>query len=186
MKVAIIGGIGSGKSAVRNILAKHGYQTIDSDEINAQLLKNSEYINKISNAFDNVVNDGVVDKTALKKKIFASEIERFKLNDIAHPLIKKILVNEMNKCDLVFVEVPLITECNLEKDFDRIWLVKADKTIRHDRVTKRDNISSDLFNQIYLSQVDDKIREEIATDIIHNNGTIDDLEKQVLSIVEKL
>lgn len=181
MKVAIIGGIGSGKSAVRNILSNNGYNTIDSDEINAKMLTNNEYIKLIDNAFNGVVKGGVIDKIALKNRVFSDESQRLKLNSIAHPMIKKILIEEMNKYDVVFVEVPLLIECGLAEYFDKIWLVKADKTVRCDRVLKRDNISSDLFLQINSAQVDDKTREEVATDIIHNDGSLERLEDIVLS-----
>lgn len=175
MKVAIIGGIGSGKSAVRNILSKNGYHTIDSDAVNAKLMTNTDYIKMIDNAFKGVVKGGIIDKTALKNIVFTDENQRLKLNSIAHPMIKAILIDETEKFDLVFVEVPLLTECGLTEYFDRIWLVKADKDTRQDRVIKRDNISSDLFIQINSSQVDDRIREEVATDIIHNDGSLNNL-----------
>lgn len=186
MKVAIIGGIGSGKSAVRKILSKNGYHTIDSDAVNAKMMTNTEYIKMIDNAFNGIVKGGVIDKTALKNMIFADENKRLKLNSIAHPMIKNILISEMDKFDLVFVEVPLLTECGLAEYFDRIWLIKADKDIRQNRVIKRDNISSDLFFQINSSQVDDKIREEVATDIIHNDGSLESLENTVLTKVGEL
>lgn len=186
MKVAIIGGIGSGKSAVRNILSKNGYHTIDSDAVNAKMMTNTEYIKMIDKAFNGVVIGGVIDKTALKNMIFADENKRLKLNSIAHPMIKNILINEMDKFDLVFVEVPLLTECGLAEYFDRIWLIKADKDTRQERVIKRDNISRDLFFQINSSQVDDRIREEVATDIIHNDGSLESLENTVLTKVREL
>ena len=87
MLIAITGGVGSGKSAVMEILKSFGANVLSADEVNDEIIKDPEYIEKISKLFDGVVKDGRIDRVALGKKVFYDEKAMKKLNDLAHPLI---------------------------------------------------------------------------------------------------
>lgn len=65
MRIAVIGGIGSGKSEVMKIAKERGFFCLSADEINDELLKTPSYIQKIATLFPSVVSNGVVDKGAL-------------------------------------------------------------------------------------------------------------------------
>ena len=75
MKIAIIGGIGSGKSAVLSIIKEMGYETLSADEINAEMLKDPEYQAKLEGLFPGVVkNDITLKKTDSPIKLTADLI----------------------------------------------------------------------------------------------------------------
>lgn len=76
MRIAVIGGIGSGKSEVMKIAKERGFFCLSADEINAELLKTPSYIQKIATLFPSVVSNGVVDKGALAKIVFSDRGER--------------------------------------------------------------------------------------------------------------
>jgi dephospho-CoA kinase len=111
-KIAITGGIGSGKSTVSNILKVKGYPVYSCDEIYAELVNSKIYIDEIKKVFPTAVKQGKIDKKCLAEIIFSDKQERTRLNEIAHPLIMQTLLARMNESDsqIVFAEVPLLLE----------------------------------------------------------------------------
>ena len=102
MNIALIGGIGSGKSEVLKVAREMGIAALSADEINAGLLKSPEYIEKIAAAFPGCVVCGVVDKARLASEVFSDKGKREKLNSIAHPEIAR----KVAECK----ESPLVVE----------------------------------------------------------------------------
>ena len=90
-RIAITGGIGSGKSQCLNILNKLGYKTFSCDEIYAELKDGEEYVAKIKTIFPQVIENGKINNQKLSKIVFSNEAELKKLNQIAHPIIMKEL-----------------------------------------------------------------------------------------------
>ena len=121
MNIALIGGIGSGKSEVLKVAREMGIAALSADEINAGLLKSPEYIEKIAAAFPGCVVCGVVDKARLASEVFSDKGKREKLNSIAHPEIAR-KVAECKESPLV-VELPLVLESGMAGMFDEIILV---------------------------------------------------------------
>ncbi|MBD5092165.1 MAG: dephospho-CoA kinase, partial [Clostridiales bacterium] len=76
MRIAIVGGIGSGKSEVLKVARDMGLACLSADEINAELLKTPEYIAEIATAFPAAVKDGGIDKAALAKIVFSDDSAR--------------------------------------------------------------------------------------------------------------
>ena len=71
MKVAVTGGIGAGKSEFMRAVKELGIRTYSADEINAELLRDKRYIEKLSEAFPLAVKDGKVDKSVLREEVFS-------------------------------------------------------------------------------------------------------------------
>ena len=142
-KIAITGGIGSGKSTVSNILRDKGYPVYSCDEIYAELTNSKTYINELEKAFPAVVKQGKIDKKSLAEIIFTNEQERMRLNKIAHPLIIKTLLERMNEneSEIVFAEVPLLLEGNFENLFDQTIVVLRNLEDRIRSICTRDGIS---------------------------------------------
>ncbi len=86
-KIAVAGGIGSGKSTVLNILKKHGCAVFSCDEIYAELCADAEFLYGLSVLFPEVVKAGRLDRALLSSMIFSDPQARAKLNDYTHPLI---------------------------------------------------------------------------------------------------
>lgn len=185
MNIAITGGIGCGKSAVVQILRKLGKHCISCDEINAKLLEEDFYIEKIREEFPSVVIDGKINKKALGEIIFRSPSQRKKLNDIAHPIIKERFISQLSKTENNFVEIPLLNEADMYGIFQRIWLVNCDYQNRVERIMLRDNIDSDYARRKIEAQ-----KQEtdyfVAVDTITNNNNIHNLEKHVEYLLEKI
>ncbi len=143
-KIAITGGIGSGKSCVLHIFGEMGYPIFSCDEIYREIIDMPEYIQKIEGIFPECIVDGKIDRKILSKTVFQNRELLSKLNSIAHPLIMQRLLGRMDECasETVFAEVPLLFEGNYENLFDKIIVVLRKQAERIESVVERDQISS--------------------------------------------
>ncbi len=155
-KVAITGGIGSGKSVVASYIKELGYSVFSCDEIYHKIIESRDYIQKIESVFPDCVIGGKIDKKILSEIVFADEEKRKVLNGIAHPMIMDCLLAQMNKCTdaYVFAEVPLLFEGNFEELFDKIIVVTREKESRIVALLERDNSSRELIEEKFLAQFD--------------------------------
>lgn len=184
MIVVIAGGIGSGKSAVVEVLRNIGAKVVVADEINRELLKDSDHLSEIGRAFPGTVENGTLNKKKLREIIFTSENERKRLNSISHPKIFK-RINDLTLSEgLIFVEVPLLEETLGLIKFDKICAVKAPIQVRAKRVSLRDNISLESALKIIEVQAREEEIYNKADFIINNDGSLEYLRDQVIKMYE--
>ncbi len=166
IRIAIAGGIGSGKSAVTAVLRELGAKVVVADEVNAELLCDPSYIRIIENTFPTVVHNRVINKKELANCIYSDESKRRALMDIAHPLIMQRMLGAYSDAAVVFYEIPLLSE--IDFSFDKVWYVDCDIAIRVQRVAKRDGLDLDRVERIIaLQKGEDKIRQK--ADLVIDN-----------------
>ncbi len=193
-KIAVTGGIGSGKSTAINCLKEMGYAVFSCDEIYKELILSSEYIQKIKEAFPSVVLNGIIDRKLLSDIVFRHPNRRRTLNDIAHPLIMDRLFEYMNSCpnELVFAEVPLLFEGNFENKFDAVIVIYRDIETRIKAIQTRDGLSKEAAVERIRSQFDYHSKEGMLrlnasrACIVDNNSTRDDLYQNLSITLAKL
>ncbi len=193
-KIAITGGIGSGKSTVSNILKDKGYPVYSCDEIYAGLINLKEYINEIEKAFPAAIKQGEIDKKRLAEIIFSNEQERMRLNKIAHPLIMQTLLKQMNddKSQIVFAEVPLLLEGNFENLFDQTIVVLRNREERIRSICERDGIPPEqaierITAQFDYEDIESKNRlKKMGAVFIENKGDFSTLENSVDVALKRL
>lgn len=173
MRIAVIGGIGSGKSEVMKIAKERGFFCLSADEINAELLKTPSYIQKIATLFPSVVSNGVVDKVALAKIVFSDRGERKKLNALAHPEIMRV-ISECKESPLV-VELPLFIEGG-DEAFDEIVYIRAPLFKRISRLKKGRGMSVKQAVSRIRSQVPSAVLGAKATIVIDNSRSLSALQ----------
>lgn len=183
MKVAVTGGIGVGKSEFMRAVKELGIRTYSADEINAELLRDKGYIEKLSAAFPFAVKDGKVDKSVLREEVFSDEKKRKTLNALAHPEIRRKI--EEITGDAV-VEVPLLFESGMTDLFDRVIVVTAGEDVRINRIVSTRNISKDLAKNIIKNQTTDDERIKRADYVAINDGTRKDLYEQAKNIIKRI
>lgn len=183
MKVAVTGGIGAGKSEFMRAVKELGIRTYSADEINAELLRDKRYIEKLSEAFPLAVKDGKVDKSVLREEVFSDEKKRKTLNALAHPEIRRKI--EEITGDAV-VEVPLLFESGMTDLFDRVIVVTAGEDVRINRIVSTRNISKDLATNIIKNQATDDERIKLADYVAINDGTRKDLYEQAKNIIKRI
>ena len=183
MRIAVIGGIGSGKSEVMKIAKERGFFCLSADEINAELLKTPSYIQKIATLFPSVVSNGVVDKGALAKIVFSDRGERKKLNALAHPEIMRV-ISECKESPLV-VELPLFIEGG-DEAFDEIVYVRAPLFKRISRLKKGRGMSAKQAVSRILSQVPSAVLRAKATIVIDNSRSLSALKERAYKTFNRI
>ena len=181
LKIAVTGGIGSGKSTFCNYLSSKGFPLLKADDISKEILENDGDVKKkIINAFgEESFKEGKPNKEYLAEKVFSNPENVIKINSILHPkVIKKTeeLLNELSKNNkLIFVEAALIYEADMEDLFDYVVLVIADEKVRMERKTQFDNFSKKTFIERNENQIPDEEKKKRADFIFENNSGIDEL-----------
>lgn len=179
IKIAVTGGIGSGKTAVCRILSDLGYPVFSCDEISRGLWKDEAYLDLLATNFPRCVTDGKIDKKKLSKIIFSDSDARKRLEALSHPRIMQALMREMDRFSVSFAEVPLLFEGGYESLFDGVLLVERTEVTRIASVMRRDCISEEEVKQRISSQFSDAEREKDGVVILKNDGTLAALKESV-------
>lgn len=194
-KIAITGGIASGKSKLTNFLKNKGEVVIDLDEISHTLTDSDEdTINEIAKIFGDDIKrqSGSIDRKLLASKVFSNSENKKQLEEILHPRIRQAMMNEIDSVEKenVFVEVQLLAEKNMGSLFDHIIIVSVSKGQQINRLKTIRMLDSNLINQILDSQLTDEERKSMlskySNDILENNESEDALQEKIESLYKKL
>ena len=186
LRIGLTGGIGSGKSAVADLLAECGAAVVDADAIAHRLTEaGGAAMPALIAAFGQDVCDprGALDRDAMRRWVFAEPQIRLQLESILHPLIGSAMREHAARTPgayLVLV-VPLLVE-HLERwreQIDRICVVDCPELIQIERVRARSGLSADEVQAIIAAQASRAQRLAVADDRIDNSGDLQTLRSQV-------
>ncbi len=180
--IGITGSMGSGKSKVSSYLAK-SYPVLDCDQVNAQLLKKGEkgYFYLTQLPWIALDEKGQIDKKKMAKEIFSDEKKKEKVENILHPLILDEMKTWISKqkSELVFIEVPLLFESQMEEHFDSIWCVVVSKDIALERLFQYRNYTYEQAQERIDQQMSVEEKKKRSTFVIENNGSLKELEEEI-------
>lgn len=187
IKIAITGGIGSGKSTVADIIREQGYDVLSCDDIYKQLLKDKNFVKKLAVEFGDILTEEQeLDRRKLSAVVFSDKQKLIKLNNLTHPQIMKKAFEEMKGKPVCFCEVPLLFEGGYEKFFDKIIVVTRDLDSRINSVAKRDKISVDEVKNRINNQYNYEISSFEKYYVIHNNLNFAYLRDSVMKIISSV
>ncbi len=186
IKIAVTGGIGSGKSAVCTILREMGYPVFSCDEIYGELQTDPAYLAALEELFPGVTRGGRLQKEKLSALVFRDQAALEKLNALAHPAIMRRLYAQMEAHPVSFAEVPLLFESGRQADFDAVIIVCRALRVRIDAVRARDGLSEEQVLLRIKNQTDYEKREKEGHTLIYNDGDMASLRKKVALAVEKI
>ena len=194
IKVAITGGIGSGKSTVSKYIAGLGYPVFSCDEIYKKIYFTDDFQTRLKVAFPTCLKNGRVDKKLLSELVFSNSSALQELNALSHPPIMAELFLQMQaaESELVFAEVPLLMEENLDDDFDFVIVVLRDKQQRINAICNRDKTTRAAVEGRMKNQWDYDLPEnktKLLQDkffIIENNASEGHLQSNVEKIIRLL
>jgi dephospho-CoA kinase len=192
MVVGLTGGIGSGKSEAARLFNLSGVPVIDTDAIAHSLTAPGQpALQEIMHAFgDHVLHaDGTLDRAYLRQRIFADADTRKTLEDILHPRIRSEVRNTLARnttSPYQVVMVPLLFETGAYADIiARSLVIDCDESLQIARAVARSRLTESEVRAIMAAQCSRERRLELADDVITNNGTLAELEKQVREKHEK-
>jgi len=189
--IGITGGIGSGKSTVSRIIYDLGARIIDADIITRQVTRKGEKAyNEIVEKFgpEVVKSDGSLDRSRLAQIVFNDERKRMMLNEITHKYVAEEIYNklermrEVDKPEIVVLDVPLPVEKGFLDVVDEVWVVVADEEKRIKRVMERSGLTREEVVERIRAQMSNEDYKRIADVVIENNGSIEELEQKVVKL----
>ncbi len=193
--VGLTGGIGSGKSTVSQILAELGAFVIDADKVGHEIyLPEKEAWRQVVAEFgrDILADDQTIDRKKLGAIVFASDEARKKLNSIVHPLMFHDIRRRATEkraegfTKPIVVEAAVLIEANWLPLVDEVWVVVTGKSAVIERVAVQRGLSARDTEARIASQLADAERLKHANVVIRNDGSLEDLKKQIRIAWERL
>lgn len=172
--VGLTGGIGSGKSTVTDLFAKLGVPVVDADIVARQVVeKGSPLLQQITTRFGAQIltENGELNRTALRERIFGDEQEKNWLNNLLHPAIREEMLRQLQQqtAPYTLFVVPLLIENRLTELCDRILVVDVKPETQLLRASRRDGSNRELIQRIINAQVSRAERLKAADDVINND-----------------
>ena len=192
--IAITGGIGSGKSTFCSKLKEKGFKIHSSDEQVAKIYKNPDkkfvtYLRSIG--LSKSISKKNINKKTISKIIFENKQIRKKLELYIFKIVRKkrsdfIKQEKEKKTRLIFIDIPLLFENNLENQFHKVISIIASKQERLKRLKKTRKMSETQFKNIIRSQTSDIIRKKKSDYVVYNNSTLKDYKTKINKLINKL
>ncbi len=195
--IGVTGGIGSGKTEVCRIFERLGVPVLSADIIAKEI---SNYDPRVRQLLIGILgpktytSDGVLDRAYVASRVFSSKSIQKRINAIIHPRVeeevkRRFLEMERTGTRIGIVEAALIFEAGLDRLLDAVVVIDAAEDSRIDRVMKRDSTTRPSVLDRMSAQMDPESKLKKADYVLHNEGTIEELEQRVkflYSIFQKL
>lgn len=186
--VGLTGGIGSGKSLAAQFFSQLGALVIDADQLARSVIeRGTDGFDEVLLRFgDAVLKDGDIDRVALGQIIFENPQAKVDLEAIIHPRIRtefEDAVASLNPGQIMVYEIPLLVETNAADRFDFVITVESDAELRKQRLRARGMFHSDIEKRM-ASQATQEQRRAVADCVLTNDGSEDDLLRQVENVWE--
>lgn len=190
--IGITGSLASGKSEATKVLQKKGAKVFDADVAARRAIhKGSPAYKALVKIFSRIYlkKNGEIDRKKIAARVFSHPKDLRKLIILTHPAVifdcMKMIELNKKKAGILVLNVPLLFESKMESLADYTVVVTADKKKILERAQKK-GMPEDLAKKILSTQWPTKRKERLADFVIENNGTIKELEKKILEVVEKI
>lgn len=189
--VGLTGALGAGKSTALAALRRLGAEVLSSDAVVHELYEGDQLREAVVGRFGpEVAPAGAVDRSAVAQRAFASAEDRAWLESVVWPLVGARVARWLEQVRAqrpapraAVVEVPLLFEAGLDDLYDATIAVISEEGLRRERAAKRGHALVDERAARQLSQ-EEKARR--ATFVVHNDGTEEDLERELSAVLGKL
>lgn len=191
-RIALTGGIASGKSTVARMLEARGVVIVDSDVLAREVVEpGTEGLAAIVDRFGDAVlqPDGSLDRARLGSLVFADAQARADLNAIVHPLVRRRaeqLEASAPAGALVVQVIPLLVEAGLVEGFDHVVVVDVAEAEQLRRLMSRNGFSYDEAMARIRAQASREERLRVADTVIDSSGSLSETETQVQALFDRL
>jgi dephospho-CoA kinase len=189
--IGLTGGIGAGKSTALAAFERLGAPGLSTDQVVHDLYDTDEVRDAMVAEFGtDILRQGTIDRAAVARVVFSTRERREWLEQLLWPRVGAQMASWRQELEArpdpppaAIVEVPLLFESGMESAFDATVAVIADETTRHERASSRGHESLDERGARQLTQAE---KSQRATYTVHNDGTEDELEAKLSSILDML
>ncbi len=187
--IGIVGGVASGKSRVSSILAQRGLTVLDADAEARQAVREPAILEALVERFGQAIlaGDGSLDRAALADRAFRDPRSTADLNGIVHPRVRERLLEQLRAAGdaPVVLDVPLLLESPLAALVSTWIFVEASESLREARARSRNWDPGERARR-ESRQADLSAKRSRAEHVLENNGTIEDLERSVDALLERI
>lgn len=180
LRVGLTGGIASGKSTVSRIFETLGAPVLDTDMIAREIVApGAPALATIFRVFGADLRraDGSLDRSALRRRVFADASQRRRLEAITHPAIDAVMQQQLaalpDATPYVLLVIPLLLEAGWRNRVDRVLLVDCPETLQIERLMARDGIDAEAAWRMLRNQATREARRQVADDLIENDEHLD-------------
>ena len=190
IKVALTGGIGSGKSAAGDFFEDLGAVVVDADQLARDVIERGTdgFDELIATFGDEILTNGILDRSKLGQIVFADPEGRKTLEAIIHPRVAEAfdeIIEDSPEDSVIIYQIPILVETKGEDRFDYIITVEATLENRIARLKNRGLKGYEIEARL-KAQASDADRAAIADAVFKNDGDLDQLLRQVENIYEDI
>jgi dephospho-CoA kinase len=192
MRVGLTGGVASGKSTVSAMLAELGAVVIDSDKLAREVVaRGTSGLARVVEAFGEEIltPEGEMDRPAVGVIVFGDESRRKVLEGIIHPLVRDRsaeLEATAGPDDLVVHDIPLLAEAGMAEMFEAVVVVDVPVELQVERMVRDRGWTEEDSRSRIAAQASREDRRAIATYVVDNTGTLDELRVRVREVYDAL
>lgn len=183
--LALVGGIGSGKSTVADVFAQRGASVIDGDRLGHELLRLPEVRDEITTQFGPGVLDdnGEIDRRKLAAVVFNDADRMAELERLVHPMIRRRMREQIEEArragvPLVVIDAAILLEAGWNDQIDRLIFVDAPEEVRWQRASQR-GWSRQEWSRRESAQMPLTQKRSYADHVLDNSSDRDHLSRQV-------
>jgi dephospho-CoA kinase len=190
LRIALTGGVASGKSTVARLFEALGAKLIDTDQVAREVVApGTPALALLAGQFGNDVirADGTLDRARLREIVFSDPAARARLEAITHPAIRERVAELSARAGGPYqvIAVPLLVETGTHRNYDRVLVVDCDPEIQLRRLMLRDGLTREKARGMLAAQASRDARLAIADDVLVNESDPAALAPQVLSLHQR-
>lgn len=192
VRVGLTGGVASGKSTVSAILAELGAVVIDADALAREVVaRGTPGLDAVAAEFGPslLTPEGDLDRPAMGRLVFGDEAARRRLEAIVHPLVIRRMAEleaAAGEDDVVVHDIPLLAEGGRADTFDAVVVVDAPRDLQVQRMLSERGWTREDAESRIAAQATREERRAVATHVIDNNGSLEDLRARVEAVFDEL
>jgi dephospho-CoA kinase len=192
-RIALTGGIATGKSYVAGKLREAGVPIVDADVLSREVVApGTPGLAAVRKRFgpDAVRRDGTMDRVRMAQIIFKDKRARLDLEAIIHPAVQRAIDEFFaalpKRTPFAIADIPLLFETGREKQFDQVIVVSCPRDMQLQRLMERNKLTKDDAERRLNAQlpIDQKVAK--ATHVIRTDKSFDETDHQVADVVKKL
>jgi dephospho-CoA kinase len=187
--IGLTGGIGMGKSAAAEHLARRGIPVFNADACVHRLYE-GEAVEEIEAAFPGATGEGRVDRKLLAEQVTGHPERLRRLESIVHPMVVRAEIDflreqEKKGARMAVLEIPLLFETGAEKRVDLTIVVSAPREVQRERVLARPSMTVEKLEHLLARQLPDAERRARADFVVNSGGGLSHMHRELDRLIDE-